>query len=151
MKRLKRKRMHGHWLRQRWDDMQAQAQVSEQTTELEKLVEKLEELGKIDELRDNVQWLKYLAMELKYYAEKDASMFIIENMFKLTNVTIIGKHTGCAYFNVSIDPKNMTISDLFDKFFSANIYVNALKCITDALNELTNIIDSALPEREEDP
>jgi len=129
--------------------MQTQTQVSEQTIELEKLVEKLEELGKIEELRDNVQWLRYLAVELKYYVEKDASMFVIENAFKMTDVTIVGKHTGCRYFNTSLDPKNITISDLFDKFFSANIYVNALRCITDVISEIANIIDSALPK--EDP
>ena len=135
--------------------MQAQAQVSEQTTEkttpLEEIIEKLEELGKIEELRDNVQWLRYLAMELKYYAEKDASMFVIENAFSMTDVTIVGKYTGCRYFNTSLDPKNVTIYDLFNKFLNANIYVNVLKCIADALNEIANIIDSALPEREEDP
>jgi len=129
--------------------MQTQAQVSEQTIELEKLVEKLEELGRIEELRNNVQWLRYLAMELKYYVEKDASMFVIENMFKMTDITIVGKHTGCRYFNTSLDPKNTTIYDVFDKFFSANIYVDALRCIADALNDIANIIDSALPE--EDP
>ena len=131
--------------------MQTQAQISEQTIELEKLVEKLEELGKIEELRDNIQWLRYLAMELKYYVEKDASMFVIENAFKMTDVTIVGKHTGCRYFNTSLDPKNMTISDLFDKFFSTNIYTNVLRCLAEALNEIVSVIDSALPEREEDP
>jgi len=131
--------------------MQTQAQVSEQTIELEKLVEKLEELGKIEELRDNVQWLRYLAVELKYYIEKDASMFVIENMFKMTDITIVGKHTGCRYFNTSLDPKNTTISDLFDKFFSTNIYTNVLRCLAEALNEIVSVIDSALPEREEDP
>ena len=129
--------------------MQTQAQVSEQTIELEKLVEKLEELGRIEELRNNVQWLRYLAMELKYYVEKDASMFVIENMFKMTDITIVGKHTGCRYFNTSLDPKNTTIYDVFDKFFSANIYVDALRCVADALNDIANTIDSALPE--EDP
>jgi len=131
--------------------MQVSEQTTEITTSLEKLVEKLEELGKIEELRDNVQWLRYLAMELKYYTEKDSSMFIIENMFKLTDITIVGKHTGCRYFNVSLDPKNTTIYDVFDKFFSANIYVNALRCVADVLGEIAGTIDSVLPEREEDP
>jgi len=131
--------------------MQAQTQTTEQTTELEKLVEKLEELEKIEELRDNVQWLRYLAMELKYYAEKDASMFVIKNMFSMTSISIVGKHTGCVYFDVTIDPKSATIRDIFEKFFNANIYVNALRCITDVISEIANIIDSALPEREKDP
>jgi hypothetical protein len=115
------------------------------------LVEKLEELGRIEELRDNVQWLRSLATELKYYVEKDASMFVIRNMFSMTDISIVGKHTGCVYFDTSIDPKSTSIYDVFDKFFSANIYVNALRCIADALNDIANIIDSALPEPEEDP
>ena len=131
--------------------MQAQTQTTEQTTELEKLVEKLEELGKIDELRDWISHCKYLAMELKYYVEKDSSVFIIRNMFRMTDISIIGKYTGCEYFNVSIDPKSTTIYDVFDRFFSTNIYVNALRCIADALNDIANIIDSALPKPEEDP
>ena len=132
--------------------MQTQtSQVSDQTTSLEKLVEKLEELGRIEELRDNVQWLRSLATELKRYVEKDASMFVIRNMFGMTDISIVGRYTGCVYFDTSIDPKNTTIYDVFDKFFSANIYVNALRCIADALNDIANIIDSALPEPEEDP
>jgi len=133
--------------------METQAQVSEQTTEkttsLEKLVEKLEELGRIEELRDITTWLRSLATELKYYVEKDASMFVIKNMFNMTDVSIVGKHTGCVYFDTSIDPKSTTIYDVFDKFFNANIYVNALRCIADALNDIANIIDSALPEPED--
>jgi len=132
--------------------MQAQEQTTaEKTISLEEIIERLEELGRIEELRDNVQWLKYLAMEMKYYAEKDASMFIVENAFKMTDVTIVGKYTGCKYFNMSLDPRNVTLFDIFDKFFSANIYMSVIRCVADALNELTNIIDSALPEREEDP
>jgi len=133
---------------------QTQTQVqgeTEKTMSLEKLVEKLEELGRIKELRDNVQWLRSLVTELKYYVEKDASMFVIRNMFSMTDISIVGKYTGCVYFDTSIDPKSTTIYDVFDKFFSANIYVNALRCIADALNDIANIIDSALPEPEEDP
>ncbi len=127
------------------------SQVSDQTTSLEKLVEKLEELGRIEELRDNVRWLRDLATELKHYVEKDASMFVIRNMFGMTDISIVGRYTGCVYFDTSVDPKSTTIYDVFDKFFSANIYVNALRCIADALNDIANIIDSALPEPEEDP
>jgi len=113
---------------------------------MEKLVEKLSELEKIEELRDSVQWLRNLAMELKYYAEKDASMFVIKNMFGMTNISIVGRYTGCEYFSTTIDPKSTTIYDVFDKFFSANIFNNVIRCIADALNDLANIIDSALPE-----
>ena len=127
------------------------SQVSDQTTSLEKLVEKLEELGRIEELRDNVQWLRNLATELKHYVEKDASTFVIRNMYSMIDISIVGRYTGCVYFDTSIDPKNTTIYDVFDKFFNANIYVNALRCIADALNDIANIIDSALPEPEEDP
>jgi len=127
------------------------SQVSDQTTSLEKLVEKLGELGRIEELRDNVQWLRNLATELKHYVEKDASTFVIRNMYSMIDISIVGRYTGCVYFDTSIDPKNTTINDVFDKFFSANIYVNALRCIADALNDIANIIDSALPEPEEDP
>ena len=131
------------------------SQVSDQTTSLEKLVEKLEELGRIEELRDNVQWLRNLATELKHYVEKDASTFVIRNMYSMIDISIVGRYTGCVYFDTSIDPKNTTIYDVFDKFFSADIsadiYVNALRCIADALNDIANIIDSALPEPEEDP
>jgi len=126
-------------------------QVSDQTTSLEKLVEKLEELGRIEELRDNVRWLRNLATELKHYVEKDASTFVIKNMYSMTDISIVGRYTGCEYFDTTIDPKSTTINDVFDKFFSANIYVNALRCIADALNDIANIIDSALPEPEEDP
>jgi len=118
---------------------------------MEKLVEKLEELGRIEELRDNVQWLRSLATELKYYVEKDASMFVIRNMFGMTDISIVGRYTSCEYFNVSIDPKSTTIYDVYNMFFSANIYVNAIRCIADALNDIANIIDSTLPEPEEDP
>ena len=132
--------------------MQTQTQTqTSQVSDLTTLVEKLGELGRIKELRDNVQWIRGLATELKYYVEKDASMFVIRNMFSMTDISIVGKYTGCVYFDTSIDPKSTTIYDVFDKFFSANIYVNALRCIADALNDIANIIDSALPEPEEDP
>jgi len=119
------------------------------------LVEKLEELGRIEELRNTVQWLRYLATELKYYAEKDASMFVIKNLFGMTNISIVGKYTDCEYYSTTIDPKSTTIHDVFEKFFTSNVFNNVIRCISDALNDLANIIDSAidstLHESKEDP
>jgi hypothetical protein len=129
--------------------VQTQNQDQDQTMPLEKLVKKLEVLGRVEELRSIVKMLRSFATELKYYVSRDPSMFIIKNVLGMTDISIVGRYTDCVYFDTSIDPKSTTIYDVFDKFFNANIYANALRCIADALNDLANIIDSALPELED--
>jgi hypothetical protein len=141
-----------YFLVSRMSQVQTPTPVQTQTqTTLEDLVEKLEELGRIEELRDKVQWLKYLAMELKYYTDRDASMFVIMNAFKMTDISIVGKYTGCMYFNVSLDPKSTALYDIFSRFFDSNIFVNVIRCLADGLSDIANIIDSALPPEERDP
>jgi len=129
---------------------QTGTQTQSQEISLEKVIEKLATLEKIEELRDVVWQLKYLAMELKYFADKDTTMFVVKNAFRLTDVTIIGKYTGCEYFNVSIDPKSVTLQELFEKFFNANIYTSVLRCFADVIDNMANIINSVLPS-EKDP
>ena len=122
--------------------------VSEQTqVSLMDVMNKLGDMGKIKELYDVVRELNDLSVEINSFVGRNASYFIVANDFKLTELRIKGYLTKCLYYVMSADPQKLTLAELFDKFFSdANtFYVNALRCISDVLNKLSNIIDGALP------
>jgi hypothetical protein len=122
--------------------------MSEQTISLTDVVNKLGDLGKIGELYDIVKRLKNLSIEINSFVDKTAGSFVIANDFKLTEIKIMGYFSNCLYYVTDVDPQKVTLSDLFNKFFSdANtFYANALRCISDVINELANIIDNALPK-----
>jgi hypothetical protein len=116
------------------------------------VVNKLGDMGKISELYDIVGKLRNLSLEINSFADKASSSFVVANDFKLTEIKIMGYFSNCLYYVTSVDPKKLTLSELFDRFFSdANtFYVNALRCISDVLNKLSNTIDEALPRDDED-
>ena len=127
--------------------------VSEQTqVSLTDVVNKLGDMGKISELYDIVGKLRNLSLEINSFADKASSSFVVANDFKLTEIKIMGYFSNCLYYVTSVDPQKVTLSDLFNKFFSdANtFYVNALRCISDVLNKLSNTIDETLPRDDED-
>ena len=128
--------------------MSGQTQVS-----LTDVVNKLSNMGKISELYDIVGKLRNLSLEINSFVDKTTSSFVIANDFKLTEIRIMGYFSNCLYYVTSADPEKLTLSELFNKFFSdANtFYVNALRCISDVLNKLSNVIDEVLPRDEDDP
>jgi len=128
--------------------------VSEQTqVSLTDVVNKLGDMGKIRELYDIVRNLNDLSVEINSFVEKNTSYFIVVSDFKLTEIKIKGYLTHCLYNVMTADPQKLTLGELFNKFFNETsmFYTNALKCIADALNELYNTIDEALPRDDEDP
>ena len=114
---------------------------------------KLGDMGKIRELYDIVRELKNLSIEINSFAGQRPGNFTVANDFNLTEVRVMGYFSNCVYHVMTVDPQKVTLSDLFNKFFSdANtFYVNALRCISDVLNKLSNTIDEALPRDDEDP
>ena len=114
------------------------------------VIEKLERTN-IEELRDVVGRMKQLAIEMKSYANKDASSFVIGNEFKLTGLKVEGRYSGLWYFGMSADPEKTTINDVFTKFFgdTATFHNASLRYIADTLSELARIIESALARRDD--
>jgi hypothetical protein len=127
--------------------------VSEPTISLTDVVNKLGGMGKIKELYNIVRDLNDLSVEINSFVGRNTSYFIVSNDFKLTEIRIKGYLTGCLYYVTSADPQKLTLGELFDKFFSNTntFYVNALKCMSDVLDKLYNIIDETLPRDEDDP
>jgi hypothetical protein len=119
----------------------------------EKLMDVIERLERtnIEELRDVVGRMKQLAIEMKSYANKSASSFVIGNEFELRGLKIEGRYTGLWYFGMSADPEKTTINDVFTKFFSdtTTFYNTSLGYIADTLSELARIIESALARRDD--
>jgi hypothetical protein len=116
------------------------------------VVNKLGDMGKIRELYDIVRDLNDLSVEINSFVGRNTSYFIVVNDFKLTEIKIKGYLTNCLYHVMTADPQKLTLSELFDRFFSDvnTFYVNALGCISDVLNKLSNTIDEALPRDDED-
>jgi hypothetical protein len=129
------------------------SESKETTVSLTDVVNKLSDMGKIRELYDIVRDLNDLSVEINSFVGRNASYFVVANDFKLTEVMIKGYLTNCMYYVTSADPQKLTLSELFDKFFSDTntFYVNALKCISDVLNELSYTIDGVLPRDDDDP
>jgi len=128
------------------------SESKETTVSLTDVVNKLSDMGKIKELYDIVRDLNDLSVEINSFVDKAPSSFVVANDFKLTEIKIMGYFSNCLYYVTSADPQKLTLSELFDKFFSDTntFYVNALGCISDVLNKLSNIIDETLPH-EDDP
>ena len=123
------------------------SESKETTVSLTDVVNKLGDVGRIGELYDIVGKLRNLSLEINSFVDKAPSSFVVANDFKLTEIKIMGYFSNCLYYVTSADPQKLTLSELFDKFFSDTntFYANTLRCISDVLNKLSNIIDGALP------
>jgi hypothetical protein len=124
--------------------------VSEEVTKLMDVIQRLERL-KIEELRNVVERMRQIAIEMKSYADKDASSFVIGNEFKLTGLKIEGKYSRLWYFGMSADPEKTTINDVFTSFFNdtATFHNVSLRYIADMLDDLAGIIETALAKKDD--
>jgi len=124
------------------------AEGKETTISLTDVVNKLSDMGKIEGLYDIMNELKNISIEINSFIGQNTGSFVVANDFKLTELKIMGYFTDCVYYVMSADPQKLTLSEVFERFFSdANtFYKNALKCISNALNSLSDKINEALPE-----
>jgi hypothetical protein len=122
--------------------------MSGEMVSLVDVIERLEK-AKIEELKELIEELKGLTIEMSNYANKDTTSFVITNNFGLRELSIEGRYSGKRYFTISVNPEKTTISEIFNKFFSdtASFYEFSLRYAANILNAIVSIIESALAKR----
>jgi hypothetical protein len=121
--------------------------MSGEMVSLVDVIERLEK-AKIGELKELIEKLKELTIEMSNYTNKDTTSFVITNN-GLKELSIEGRYSGKRYFTISVNPEKTTISEIFNKFFSdtASFYEFSLRYAANILNAIVSIIESALARR----
>jgi len=120
---------------------------------LEKIIQALEKLKKIEDLENTIQWISDYAKELSMIVRKISVAFRFEYDSTTKCVRIYGVETGYEYDMICGEEiAKMGIEELANKALNNQEYVKkALENIAVYLKDLVELIEYAMSEHEQDP